>query len=83
MAANKSWKRKVAGNFFFISISITFRICTHSRFLRCYQDGSLLLDVCGAKYPKGFTKGLNFWVVPFANYVLWKHKVAKAATLWV
>jgi hypothetical protein len=27
--------------------------------------------------------GSDYWVVPFLKYALWKHKVAKAATLWV
>ena len=27
--------------------------------------------------------GPDYWVVPFLKYALWKHKVAKAANLWV
>jgi hypothetical protein len=50
--------------------------------------GATMIESCSSTFVEQNAQkfsliGQDYWVMPFLKYALWKHKMAKAANLWV
>jgi hypothetical protein len=84
MAESKFWNHKVAENIFVLFLSITSKFLRNRCVIALWR-GQTLIDRCllSNLLTVFSLTGSSVYFVPFSKYALWKHKVAKAATLWV